>query len=90
MVYVREVEVARPGTWMGKVVIRTRDGRTLMGVVDEARGDPANTLGRPELEAKAVALASYAGSADAREMRRILDLAWDIRGAARVPYFRAA
>jgi 2-methylcitrate dehydratase PrpD len=90
MVYDREVEVARPGTWMGKVVIRTRDGRTLMGVVDEARGDPANTLGRPELEAKAVALASYAGSADAREMRRILDLAWDIRGAARVPYFRAA
>ena len=58
----------------------TRDGRCLQGRVDEPKGDPGNTLSRPELEAKALSLASYRGGASEAEMRTVIARVWALEG----------
>src|SRR3546814_9675637 len=45
-----EVDASYPAQWLGKVTVHTFDGRALSGRVDEPKGDPGNTLSRPELE----------------------------------------
>ena len=54
-----EVEQAYPARWIGRVTVKTKDGRTLEGRVDEPKGDPGNTLSRTEIEAKLRRLAAY-------------------------------
>jgi 2-methylcitrate dehydratase PrpD len=73
-----EVDAAYPAQWIGKVVVHTHDGRTLHGRVDEPKGDPGNTLSRPELEAKAISLGLYQGGATEAEMRRIIEQVWQL------------
>ncbi len=77
-----EVDGAYPARWIGKVRVATTDGRTLEGRVDEPKGDPGNTLGRPELEGKAIRLASYRGGASEAEMRALIGRIW---GMAETP-----
>jgi 2-methylcitrate dehydratase PrpD len=84
-----EVDAAYPKRWIGKVAVLTRDGRHLEGRVDEPKGDPGNTLTRPELESKALRLATYRGGASADEMARIIAQVWSIAEAPRVPHFLA-
>lgn len=79
-----EVDTAYPVRWIGKVTVETTDGRVLHGRVDEPKGDPGNTLSRPELEDKALRLARFGGGADENEMRRAFDRIWSIAGAGRV------
>ncbi|MCZ2499116.1 MmgE/PrpD family protein [Xylophilus sp. Kf1] len=67
-----EVDTAYPGRWIGKVEVRTTDGRTLHGRVDEPKGDPGNTLDRDEVEAKARQLAAYGGGATDHEMDAVV------------------
>ena len=67
-----EVDTAYPQRWIGKVDVRTTDGRTLHGRVDEPKGDPGNTLDRAEVEAKARQLAAYGGGATDREMDAVV------------------
>jgi 2-methylcitrate dehydratase PrpD len=55
-----EINAAYPRQWIGRVTVRTTDGRTLEARVDVPKGDPDNTLSRPELEAKAIQLAPSA------------------------------
>jgi 2-methylcitrate dehydratase PrpD len=76
MVLDPEVDRAYPARWIGKVEVLTRDGRRLQGRVDEPKGDPGNTLTRAELEAKALALASYRGGAIETEMRGVIARVW--------------
>jgi len=57
-----EVDSAYPQRWIGKVSVLTQDGRTLLGRVDEPKGDPGNTLSREEIRAKVVGLAQYGKS----------------------------
>jgi 2-methylcitrate dehydratase PrpD len=73
-----EVDAAYPRRWIGKVTVRTSDGRTLAGRVDEPKGDPGNTLSREELEEKAFRLAELNGGATAGEMRKIADTIWNL------------
>jgi 2-methylcitrate dehydratase PrpD len=73
-----EVDGAYPARWIGKVTVKTRDGRELQGRVDEPKGDPGNTLSRAELETKAIALAEFSGAATASEMRASMDGIWNI------------
>lgn len=73
-----EVDAAYPARWIGKVTVQTIDGRTLHGRVDEPKGDPGNTLSRPELETKALALAKFGGAASEAEMRAMFTLLWGI------------
>lgn len=81
-----EVDAAYPRQWIGKVVVCTRDGRTLEGRVDEPKGDPGNTLDREEIAAKAMRLAAYRAGATEDEMRQVIDRAWTLASTARVGF----
>ncbi|WP_353194244.1 MmgE/PrpD family protein [Pusillimonas noertemannii] len=74
----QEVDQAYPAKWIGKVVVSTTDGRTLHGRVDEPKGDPGNTLSRPELEDKALRLARQAHRGDEARTRKAIDHIWEI------------
>jgi 2-methylcitrate dehydratase PrpD len=76
-----DVDAAYPARWIGKVEVITRDGRTLVARVDEPKGDPGNTLGRAELEDKAIRLAAYSGGASEAEMRALAQRVWQIADA---------
>jgi len=78
MVLDEEVDGAYPERWIGKVTIHTRDGRVVHGRVDEPKGDPGNTLSRPELEQKALALADFGDAASEAEMRAVFSVLWNV------------
>ena len=84
MVLDAEVDAAYPARWIGKVEVRTVDGRVLAGRVDEPKGDPGNTLSRAELEAKAQRLAAYRDGASEAEMRRVIARIWALADADHV------
>jgi len=73
----QEVDQAYPQRWIGKVTVRTTDGRTLHGRVDEPKGDPGNTLSRAEIEDKVLRLAAY-GGVSAERMRVLIDRVWNL------------
>jgi len=79
-----EVDAAYPARWIGKVVLETTDGQALAARVDEPKGDPGNTLTRPEIEGKALRLAAYRGAASEDEMRRVIARVWALADAQRV------
>jgi len=79
-----EVDGAYPQRWIGKVLVQTRDGRTLSARVDEPKGDPGNTLTRPELEDKAQRLAAYGKAASAQEMQALIARIWAIADAPHI------
>jgi len=71
-----EVDAAYPRRWIGKVTVRTADGRTLHGRVDEPKGDPGNTLSREEITAKALRLAAYGGAVSAEQAQAAIPRLW--------------
>jgi 2-methylcitrate dehydratase PrpD len=79
-----EVDAAYPQRWIGKVEVRTRDGRTLSARVDVPKGDPGNSLTRAELEEKAVRLALFRGAAAEGEMREAVARAWRLDAEPRL------
>ena len=89
MVLDTEVDQAYPARWIGKVQVTTSDGRQLSARVDEPKGDPGNTLSRPELEHKAQRLAAYRGGATAAEMDTAIAQVWGLAQAPGVPRFFA-
>lgn len=84
MVLDEEVDSAYPRRWIGKVAVRTTDGRHLHGRVDEPKGDPGNTLSREELNAKALRLARYSGGASEPEMWAALERLWAVADAPQI------
>lgn len=84
MVLDAEVDAAYPARWIGKVEVLAKDGRRLHGRVDEPKGDPGNTLARPELETKAQKLAAYRGGASEAEMRDVIARVWALDTGAPV------
>ncbi len=80
-----EVDQAYPNRWIGKVSLTTQDGRELAARVDEPKGDPGNTLSRPELEDKARRLADFSGAATDDELTQLIRLAWSLRDLDRMP-----
>ncbi|MGZ8255311.1 MAG: MmgE/PrpD family protein [Burkholderiaceae bacterium] len=84
-----EVDAAYPARWIGKVTVETIDGRHLDGRVDVPKGDPDNTLSRPELEDKAMRLGMYHGGATESEMRAVIARAWRLASAPKVERFLA-
>jgi 2-methylcitrate dehydratase PrpD len=79
MVLDPEVDSAYPARWIGKVTVKTTDGRVFNRRVDEPRGDPGNTLTRAELEEKALRLADWSSAATPAEMAGVFA---QIRGLA--------
>jgi len=76
MVLDPEVDGAYPKRWLGRVEVTTTDGRHFEQRVDTPKGDPGNTLSRPEIEEKALRLAAYAEGASADEMRAVIARCW--------------
>jgi 2-methylcitrate dehydratase PrpD len=77
-----EVDAAYPQRWIGKVELRTPDGRVLETRVEEPKGDPGNTLSPQEVDDKAIRLACYRDGASAEEMRESIAR---IRALAQTP-----
>lgn len=84
MVLDDEVDRAYPERWIGKVTVRTKDGRELSGRVDEPKGDPGNTLSRDEIATKFLRLVKFSGAATDDEAARLLEAAWGIASEAQV------
>jgi 2-methylcitrate dehydratase PrpD len=80
-----EVDGAYPARWIGKVTVTTTDGRVLHGRVDEPKGDPGNTLSRPELEQKLRQLAVYGQAGDDEEIDRLIGRLWQVASWEKVP-----
>ncbi|MBD9668739.1 2-methylcitrate dehydratase PrpD [Variovorax beijingensis] len=79
-----EVDSAYPARWIGKVSVRTNDGRILAGRVDEPKGDPGNSLSRAEIEDKMQRLAHYGEGATADEAKALCQRIWQLESAPRV------
>ena len=71
-----EIDAAYPRRWIGKVLVRTKNGQQYSGRVDEPKGDPGNTLSRGELEDKVLRLAHYGQGATELEMSELISWAW--------------
>ncbi|WP_322005138.1 MmgE/PrpD family protein [Paraburkholderia tropica] len=84
MVLDTEVDSAYPNRWIGKVTVRLKDGRTFDGRVDDPKGDPGNTLSRPELEHKTITLGLYGNAANADELHAAIASVWSITEATTV------
>jgi 2-methylcitrate dehydratase PrpD len=78
MVLDPEIDAIYPQRWVGKVTVKTVDGREFHARVDDPKGDPGNTLSRDEIEQKAIMLAEVSGAATVEEMRGALDGLWRI------------
>lgn len=76
-----EVDGAYPARWLGRVEVRCVDGRQFSAAIDEPKGDPGNTLSRPELEAKFQRLLAYAGQRSEAEGRALIERVWQLRDA---------
>lgn len=73
-----EVDAAYPNRWIGKVSVATTSGKTLEGRIDEPKGDPGNTLSRPEIDAKARRLAAYGKGLDEAGIDNLMPRLWSI------------
>jgi 2-methylcitrate dehydratase PrpD len=84
MVLDAEVDAAYPQRWIGKVEVRTVDGRTCSARVDVPKGDPGNSLSRAELEEKAIRLGRFRGAATETEMRAAIARLWRLEEEPRL------
>ncbi len=89
MVLDKDIDAAYPRRWIGRVSVKTVDGRTLECRVETPKGDPGNTLSRAELEDKALRLAGYSGAATADEMKTLMARIWRLRDQPSVRDFLA-
>jgi len=85
-----EVDAEYPRRWIGKVDVRTTDGRTFSARVDTPKGDPGNALTRDELLEKAVRLGEFAGAASGDEVRSVAQRIWAIDGERQVGFLRSS
>ncbi|MBN9476693.1 MAG: 2-methylcitrate dehydratase [Bordetella sp. SCN 67-23] len=81
MVLDDEVDRAYPARWLGRVEVDTRDGRRLAAAIDSPKGDPDNTLSRPELETKLRRLAAFSGAATPAQIDAWIPRLWNLRHA---------
>ncbi len=74
-----EIDRAYPKRWMGRVTVKTRDGKKIEQRIGSPKGDPDNTLTRAELEDKALRLAAHSGAATEAEMKKVITRVWRLR-----------
>ncbi len=89
MVLDQEIDAAYPRRWIGRVTVQTGDGRRLECRVETPKGDPGNTLTRPELEDKALRLVDYSDAATADEMKQLIARIWRLHDESSVRDFLA-
>ncbi|MGE8498642.1 MAG: MmgE/PrpD family protein [Pseudomonas sp.] len=79
-----EVDGAYPARWLGRIEVITIDGRRLEAAIDEPKGDPGNTLSRPELEDKFRRLLAFSDAASADEAGVLIQRVWNLHDATDV------
>lgn len=72
------IDALYPHRWVGRVSVKTTDGRSLEARVEEPKGDPGNTLTTAELESKAMRLARFRNGATDEEMRQLIQRIWNL------------
>lgn len=77
-----EVDAAYPDKWLGKVKVKTKDGRELSAFVNDPKGDPGNTLSRDEIEAKVKRLVSYNKAGTNEDAERIIAWTWGLENGS--------
>lgn len=77
-----EVDAAYPDKWLGKVKVKTKDGRELSAFVNDPKGDPGNTLTRDEIEAKVKRLVSYNKAGTNEDAERIIAWTWGLENGS--------
>ena len=87
MVLDPRIDGAYPKKWMGRVSVKLTDGRTIEEAIDTPKGDPENTLSRPELEDKVRRLALHSGGATDAEMQSLTARVWRLRDEPHVRGF---
>ncbi|KAL4815466.1 hypothetical protein BDW67DRAFT_176284 [Aspergillus spinulosporus] len=90
MVLDEEIDAAFPEKWLGRVVVETKDGRTLSRTVDVVKGDPGWTLTRDEIESKALALAQYGRVKDLNAFKEAIQRIWRLEEQDRIDRFSFA
>ncbi|OEO25360.1 2-methylcitrate dehydratase [Pseudomonas sp. J237] len=73
-----QVDAAYPQRWLGRVEVLTVDGRRLQGAIDEPKGDPGNTLSRPELEDKFRSLLAFSGALEGAPVDALISQVWQL------------
>jgi 2-methylcitrate dehydratase PrpD len=81
MAFDADVDAAYPARWLGRVTVTTFDGRVLQGAIDEPKGDPGNTLSRPELEDKFRRLVEFSGARTPVQTDALIQSIWSLREA---------
>lgn len=76
-----EVDDAYPARWLGRVIVTTTDGRIFSAGIDEPKGDPGNTLSRPELEDKVQRLLAFSGARTVEQGKTLIQRVWQLRDA---------
>jgi 2-methylcitrate dehydratase PrpD len=85
-----EIDQAYPARWIGKVTVRTNDGRGIDARIDDPKGDPGNPLSRAEIEDKAERLAAYRDGASRAEIVRAIERIRALRTTACVGFLLLA
>ncbi|MEN5035721.1 MmgE/PrpD family protein [Pseudomonas sp. TWI929] len=83
----RKVDSAYPARWLGRVTVLTKDGRTIEGSIDEPKGDPGNTLTRPELEDKFRRLVAFAEARSPDQTEKLIAGSWQLHSAQNLSAF---
>lgn len=84
MVLDPEVDGAYPARWLGRVTVETTDGRSLEGRIDVPKGDPDNTLTRPEIEDKVLRLAQARDAASTEQIQQLIAKVWQLADAQKI------
>lgn len=79
-----------PARWLGRVVVETKDGRTLTRSVDVVKGDPGWTLTREEIESKALALAKYGHVQDILAFKDAVQRIWNLESQDKIEKYSFA
>lgn len=78
MVLDPEVDAAYPKQWLGRVELTLADNTVVKGECPEPKGDPGNTLTRPELEDKLRRLVAYGHGTD-HGAQQLIEWCWSLR-----------
>ncbi|BCS21137.1 MmgE/PrpD family protein [Aspergillus puulaauensis] len=90
MVLDEDINKEFPARWLGRVVVETKDGRTLTRSVDVVKGDPGWTLTRDEIESKALALAKYGHVQDISAFKDAVQRIWNLESQDKIERYSFA
>ncbi|KAL2837827.1 hypothetical protein BJX68DRAFT_249490 [Aspergillus pseudodeflectus] len=84
------IDAVFPEKWLGRLIVTTRDGRTLTRGVDVVKGDPEWPLTRGEIQSKAISLGKYGHVQDLDVFKRTIGRVWDLESQSPLDIFSFA